>query len=609
MYYLDLLIINGCRAQSKDLRNRIDSTLFGNHPGSWGVISNLNDKIQFVSPTNPKVRFVFEELDNTIQSKGNLSCKDIFEGYLKPPYGFNDFSLALLIAVYVAFKGAEIKVSVGNEKVKSNDWANEVFGDKGIDYKLLEQTYFAKVNIDAYLGRYLALCTKIERNNDITKCPAFLEELERLEREEDVPDELKDKVDSTKLILSEGIRLNQRLTRFIGEKKHQLSVGMKESSYKEIISVVIACKNSHTIIEESSRYVYNQEHLDEFEKLEANARKFIEENFTEWASKVKCESIAQVTAFEKWLSHIISDLKEIGYSNLSMLAQTRLNLILDNLDMIKNLQIAKESLIKFIEVCKPDQYTNYEQLLSWKKEAETIKDYINGNKIITDYDKKEYTTKLNQKISVLDNVIEVINAQITTIYDKAADLKTLKECRDLTKDIRYLLQKSLRPVDRDGIEVIGDYTQDVLNDFDSLEKFNLRNRNEISIELENLKNKWQSRTDEIVIDDVVDDYKKAKFEDLDELEGRWMTKYLSLSHEVIEEYSSSDCIKWLKETEFLPEYLEERARKKHQSIANEVKNRLNSLQVEAVVSMFESLPEGQKEVCLELLQIRLKSIS
>lgn len=42
---------------------------------------------------------------------------------------------------------------------------------------------------------------------------------------------------------------------------------MKESSYKEIISVVIACKNSHTIIEESSRYVYNQEHLDEFENL------------------------------------------------------------------------------------------------------------------------------------------------------------------------------------------------------------------------------------------------------------------------------------------------------------------------------------------------------
>lgn len=597
------------QAQSKDLRNRIDSTLFGNHPGSWGVIANINDKIQLVLPTNPKVRYIFEELDIIIESKEEILCKNIFEKYLQPPYGFNELSLSLLLAVYMAFKGAELKVSVANEKVKSNDWANLVFGDKEIDYKLIDQTVFSKVNVDAYLGKFLAICTKIERNNDTTKCSGYLAELEKLEKEEDVPVELKDKVESTKLFLSEGIRLNQKVTRLIGEIKYQLSSGIKELKFKEIISVITSCKSSYKIFEESNRYVINHEHMEDFEKLEASARKFIEENFKEWISTVKCENITEVNGFDKWLSYIISDLKEIGFLNYARLAQTKLELILNNLDMIKNLQIARESLVKFLQLCKPDQYTNYEQLLSWKKEAETIKEYINGNKIINDNDKREYITKLSQKSGVLDTIIEGINTQITMIYDKAADLKSLKDCRELTKDIRYLLQKSLRPIDRDGIELIGDYTQDFLNDYESFEKLTLISRNEISIELDRLKIKWKNATDEIFIDDVLDDYKQSKFEELDELERRWVTRYLRLTHEIIEEYSSSDCIKWLKETEFLPEYLEERSTKKHQLIANEIKNRLNSLQVEAVVSMFDSLSAGQKEICLKLLNIRLKSIS
>ena len=201
------LILSGAafqliHSETTEIKNRIEAVLFEGRMGSWGI---FNNDYLFVSPTNLKVRKIYEDLDNLIEENENLTINKVFEKYQKPPYGINDFALALLIATYLIQRKIEIRVDIDGQRLRLEEWGNKVFQDKKVDFKALFETTITKVNPDKLAGRYISLYNKVERNNDIDKCPDLSKEFEQLKLEEDIPEELEDKVMNLDLMLREGL--------------------------------------------------------------------------------------------------------------------------------------------------------------------------------------------------------------------------------------------------------------------------------------------------------------------------------------------------------------------------------------------------------------------
>ncbi|MCX7999713.1 MAG: hypothetical protein N3A69_12305, partial [Leptospiraceae bacterium] len=117
----------------------------------------FNSDYQIISPTNLKIRQIYGEIDELVAQSEEVEVSKIYDFYHKPPYGINDYALALLIATYLMQRKLEIRVSIGNVRLRLEEWGNEVFADKEVDFKKLFDTAIVRVDPEKSAGRYLVL--------------------------------------------------------------------------------------------------------------------------------------------------------------------------------------------------------------------------------------------------------------------------------------------------------------------------------------------------------------------------------------------------------------------------------------------------------------------
>ena len=137
--------------------------------------------------------------------------------------------------------------------------------------------------------------------------------------------------------------MHQINTRIFGELRSKLSTGSKELDFKKIFEVLDGCSDIEGSVQDSSRYVYNSAHIEEANKMTERCHSLIVKEFEGWLDRLKCQSYAQVSGFEKWVNHLIDSFTRYGYKQEGRKLRSKLQDILDNLNVIRQLENINET--------------------------------------------------------------------------------------------------------------------------------------------------------------------------------------------------------------------------------------------------------------------------
>ena len=211
------------------------------------------------------------------------------------------------------------------------------------------------------------------------------------------------------------------------------------------------------------------------------AREYIEKNYEDFIKKVKCSSIAQVTAFEKWMENLRDSLRKIGYDRYATITHNRLDDVLSDLKKIEMVQTVLNRIESFIDSVNITEFSSQEDLLKWKDEANILLSNLLENKVLSISDKNKYQEKLDEKLNKIQGKLDELVNEIIKIQDDALEIKNMEEARKVLSKIESLLSKKLRHVDKEDIEEIGNVLQNIFKDIKSgyamFIAYHLKNKN------------------------------------------------------------------------------------------------------------------------------------
>jgi len=584
------------QAMSRDFKNRVEAVLVVDRHMSWGVLTN---EIQLTYPQDEGVRFIYSEIDNVLEESGYVDITSIFTKYLAPPYGLNEFSLGLLLACYISYKGPGVKVRLEGKLIKTLDWAERTYLDKGIDFKVLENTELVRVDVDKYLARYTYLCDLIERTTDISEAYKLSEDLEALKQEQEVPKELNYRVKACGVILDECVRVYKAVTRELEEQHEELEHAIRFNDMKKLLSIINVCEGKYGHIG-NSRFTYSPTQTEEFNRLAEKARTIIENTFDSWLASLKCDSVAQVSAFENFVKKIIKSLNDAGYWDFARKTQSRLETILDDMNHIRMLQTIRERIETYLRDCRPSNIASYDQLSEWKRTGLELENFIVNHPNLSEVEILDYKAKIRRKLDAVEKAFNELYEQISEAYDIAFKLTTIGDCRTLLSKIRNIFSRNIKSEDRESLEDIARDVEMFLADVEPLSNTSM-GRFTTQEAIRKIRDKWNNKESDVDFNLVLDNIWADKEARFDEYDQAWVKQYLNYKQQDIATWDVNQCLRWQKDTELLPNYLREETIQRYYHIKNMVKNRLSDLKIEAVVKLFNQLTPEQRKICLEKL--------
>lgn len=584
---LSNVIYQSIHAESSDIKGRIESVLYEKSVQSWAV---LNEDYNLIAPRNPKVQSIFTEWDQILEKEGKIDIQKMFDVYQKVPYGINDYALSLLVAVYLASRREETKTQLNDTRIRLDEWTAQVFTDKTVSLKVMFDTTVVQVKPEESANKYLNLYKKVVQNTDINIAKKLYDEYNDLRVEEDIPTELEDKVTNMEMILKEGNKYYDQTLRVFGELKQKLSdQRTKTDDLGLVFDILDKTKEIQNYIGESDKYIYNFEQLEEARRIESAAEEYFEKTFPLFLKGLKCQSRSQATAFEKWVKRLIERLNNYGYKTEAQQLITKLEQVLDNLDPIQ------DKVNDYTSKNIPKPYYGYAKLMEIQEEGEKLIPQIGRSKL-QPKEKDKCELEVNKIIEASKSALKLLNDEVGDIYDAIYDIQTLNQCQNFFQKVKSVLNKDINPMDREGIEEAANHLQNFLNDVQAIQAIQ-DNRFELEREFDVLSRRWNEIESEVEFIVILENYQQEVLEKLDLKEEDWLKQYLA-EKEVISQWSTEECMNWLNKVKTAPNYLTEKSIERLSNTNNLVQERLKSLNVEAVISLFSNLTQEEKEIAL-----------
>lgn len=584
----------GYHLLTREVKNRVEAVLRNNEIG-WGI---LNEKLQFVYPTNIKVKRLFDEITEIINKSSELNISNLYFKYLKTPYGLNDYSFTLVLLSYIIYQHNTIKVIYGGKKYKINEWAIHVLNDKSINLKVLLSSNIVKVEIEGYELKYLDLCERIEKNNDISTFDSLLKELKDLIIENDPPEELQSRVNGAQIRAEHGVKVYKNKENKIGILKGILESATEDSDFKKIISAIKEANNLLVISDEIYDFRITMAQEKEIKFVLSKLKNFIESKYLAYIKKATCQSIAQLSGFEKWMRALADDLRELKYDKLAQATKSRLQEVIDNSEKLKEIQLIAQTCDTYLKIKVPNAYTSHEDLISWNEEGERLIGHINNNTFIDNVRKKQYLNKLDERIQLIKKFLDGIKEQITEIFDQAFELENVKNCNELLSDIELVLAKKIRSKDKKDIVDLGNLLQNYLNEINELDKEdNLMTRRENA----ELTLKKYEEEEEANFINVTKMYLDRIDNNISELNLSWRKSNLCVKEDDIDNWNSQKCTQWLEAWNRAPYYINEENINKGNLICEKVIKRRKQLKLDSIIEIFSSMSSEEQINCIELL--------
>lgn len=590
------------QVQDKGMRNIVSNVFVYPNVG-WGV---LNDNYDMQYPSNRNLYKLFSAFDKKFEELEELYLEEMYNKCVASPIGMNDYSFALLVSVYLRLKGIEAKISYKGKVIKNTQWSMLFYKDKTVDLKVLSDSKIIKVNIEGYLKKYQILCNEIEHESNISRFSSLAEKLDNLELENDPPEELTEKVQACHMRLETGLNQLKEFNLKIMNIQGEFNRGVEGSiDFKYILNALVKGKKLiESEREANGHFDIPNEALNKINTLYEKGRIIIDENYMTFLKKQNCMSVSNVGPYRKWLEHLAENLKELGYEIYATKTLEHMEITTESLENIRQVQESVEKCEAFLKVTKPSQYSTQEALLNDQKKANLLINLIDQNLTIDTITRDNYKNQLAKTLEVINGYLDKIKAQITEIYNRTYEIKTLSDAKEIKSLISDILEKGIRHEEKEYIEDIGRVLTSCITDItDIINNNTLAHR---AKRVFDLKLKYDECNEDVDLNLMLDNYIKG-IEDKIQTENKvWMENHNSVFDNSNKSWNAQKCQSYLADTEVIPDYLFDENKVILQKNRQNIFTRLKNLKIESVVELFKVLNEEEKSECIKQLKTFMK---
>lgn len=576
---------------SVEIRNRFESVLIN----SWKVVDP--NTLTLITPKNKQILEMFDYFNNKIDENNNtLSLKEIMNELQKPPYGYNDYIMSMIVFVYLSYISREIKLKVNDEEYSLEKWGQIVIKDKQLDLKYAEQTKVFLIDVDKEKTKALKLLNDIKANTDISLCEHYENELNNLKNTLTIQG-----LEDTLKLVEMQIEAGKKNYREFNQKLNALNMDIKEK--KEDIPFLVKClKERYKITEEvllEEPFVYTLEQKKIETKIELYIKNIISKILEEWLkNKVECRKSGDVDKFEKKMKKTAEGLERIGYLSEARILRTKCEKTLRNTKRIKSLENLDRN-IKELEEKSINEYTQYVELKEIENEIKRLEKLIKNSNEIYEEDIEKYNKSMTSLHKNCKNYLMKIDEKIEEVMNLIWDASSVKDLNDISIKIGILLPKGLIPAQKEEFEITINFIQNILK---KLEKFeNVEDRKKMQKMYEEMKEDFVDEAYGNDFTEVLENSIKKTKKSLLEKEEEWKTEYLKIN---IKEKNEDELKRWINDTEIRPAFLSDKAEEEYNRVKTEIIEKLKENKITYILGLIKSLDNQE----INMFSQELKSL-
>lgn len=572
-------------------KTRISSLLSVNSRNSWGVFSESVCCLQ--PPMNIIVKEIIDEVYASLSTESSKSIMELFKKYRYSPYGMNEYSIAMLVFVFISFNRRRLQLFEGNSKIAINTFINSIIVEKSAINIKFAKLYTIKLQLlEAENDSVYDFVHKVNSVLHTEDCESLLVKLDELENFITDSKE-RGALQSAKAILQDGVSLNRKTYKAISDAKELMQKDKGAFNLSRAAHVCKLVSNRRGSIEKHKQFVYSDSYTAECDLILAELKQKIDNLGYEYIDNLYCPitSLSQLNGNLKNTSAIF---QQYGFVEFSQYITNNVDKINERIK-IKNLYEQEFNDIK--QFC--NQCRNCSQW-SWRKLHQRLakcNEYSAYLKDIKDIDKTttgKYSDILSSSEKLILTRIGEIKEQIAKVFLDIENADTINKVRILSSDIAELMKLDLET----DISLKLQSVAELIKRFINLIGIRIDTRegvNALEVELNN------TYTATFLRKASIEHYNNC-LTILDKLETKWMDRYVDNMVSEISTMSASECQLWQSDTKVLPDYISHDSKIRFLEISDRVDARIKSCHVDGAIAMYNSLTDKEKEEFLSRIK-------
>ena len=577
-----LMNIQSYQALTQPEINRIKSSISVGTTTSWEMFdANCN----LVEPRNELILSIFNTITSKLSEDSLAPFHSIFKDLSVPPYGMNENSLALLFICYIVYKGNEILVYYGEEKLTSAILSKKIFKDYKLQYKEFSNIKL-QINANADKDYVAELCNRILSNTLVENCAKYKENLTALLASEGSLPQDQLLIADAQARNDDGLRLYKKIYEDLSKAQAIIEENQRKFIIHKFVKVFSYIADIDKPIEEGLPFVFSVNYKQKVAEIQRSIDSIIKSKYEPELQKLSC-SIKQLGQLKSIYKNVIKVLDKNGYKELAKKTEDRLVELERELDAKQKYETSLVECNKDIAFYSDSSFFTYSQAVSAKIKMEHWEQFFITASDLPTAISNAILKDIRRIISNCEQRITEINDLVSSSDSAYAEMSTVSQAQELLGTLQELLDYDL-PSEKTTL--IKQRIVDIQNSFDYLQTIPEK-IDDLNSLLKKLEKDQNSPVQRVILTGV-----SEKLESLLQKQTKWVDQYIIPVLEKAKKLTAPLCIKWINDTKDLPPYLDTITIQKYQEAYVLVEKQLHACRINGVISMYlELTPEEQQE--------------
>lgn len=293
------------QTQPVRLRNRIKAVLVE----SWRV---LRPDGSLVAPTEPKVKAVYDRLQQTHQDHPAKTLWSSYRALMAPPYGMNASSAGLLLSLILGNTSPPRRIEQNGEMVASSDWIAAAVHSQRHHFKreILEKSALRFLSENAE-SRWRTLLNRWENEENYQKKIDIFQEAERMRRADPLPEKLEGQYNYLRDKANEVGKLLLAARAERDEWERGIEIADRQNDVGRLLKFGMLLSKQRQEMEDNP--CWSQADVAACDQLLAPLREMVGAKISDWIPRQSCNTVAQVSDFRNRMEKAVASLKELRF--------------------------------------------------------------------------------------------------------------------------------------------------------------------------------------------------------------------------------------------------------------------------------------------------------
>lgn len=580
------------KTQPTEIQKKFEHILSGNGMMSWKTIT---PKGTIVPPGNSRVEYIYKQLIDEMDTRGELNIGAIVEKLRRPPYGINDYAISLLLIVFLCIHRDRIKLVIGEHKYSLSKWSEEVIQDTVIRIDDMSNTKIIVVDSLDVRKKFKELFDRISANTDIAKVDSLEKELAEYLQEEDLPKDLEDSLTLARDIkLQDGKRQKRFYLDILGDMKEAIEIFHQSNNLAKVIET--AEKYQYPTTAFSNNYILTEEQTGRIRRYEKQLQQLISDNYIAWSDKsLRCREVGAIGNFTRWAKKLNVLLENLGFVEFARKTRDIIERESSNVEAIRERQMVSSNICEFLNKSVPAQKTSVLVMNEWMQKLIRLRNLLNENTSINKYDREELMGKLKDREKLIRDATEKVREQISSIWDLIYEVKVNDDLVKILNKINNVVDIELAEGDAEDLLQLQSFIKGYL-EIDQTYNQYLDSRNEVEKIHAQLQKKYHNDEVDVDISAAIESRYQFIVDNLDKKESEWIERYIKCSYEKEEQLQ-----KWKTDTKVLPTYLSDKAISMYAEKKTSINNELKKSKVRYIKSLIDELSDEEWHNLIKLV--------